>query len=52
MRHTYKILVGKPKWNRPPEKSRHRWEGNIRIDLREMEWKDVNLIHLAQDRDQ
>jgi len=29
-----------------------RWEGNIRIDLREMGWKDVDWIHVAQDRDQ
>jgi hypothetical protein len=27
-------------------------EGNIRMDLRETEWKGVELIHLAQDRDQ
>jgi hypothetical protein len=26
--------------------------GNIRVDLREIGWKDVDWIHLAQDRDQ
>jgi hypothetical protein len=27
-------------------------ENNIRMDLREIGWKDVDWIHLAQDRDQ
>jgi hypothetical protein len=26
-------------------------EDNIRMDLREMGWEDVDWIHLAQDRD-
>jgi hypothetical protein len=29
-----------------------RWEDNIMMDLREIGWKDMNWIHLAQDRDQ
>jgi hypothetical protein len=29
-----------------------RWEDNIRMDLREIGWKRVDWIHLAQDRDQ
>jgi len=31
---------------------RHRWEYDIRMDLREIGWKDVEWIHLAQDMDQ
>jgi hypothetical protein len=31
---------------------RHRWQGNIRIDLREIGWEVVDWIHLAEDRDQ
>jgi len=31
---------------------RRRWEDNIRMDLREIGWEDVNWMHLAQDRDQ
>jgi hypothetical protein len=27
------------------------WEDNIRINLREIWWQDVDWIHLAQDRD-
>jgi hypothetical protein len=26
-------------------------EENIRMDIREMRWEDVDWIHLAQDRD-
>jgi hypothetical protein len=31
---------------------RRRWEYNIRMDLSELRWEDVNWMHLAQDRDQ
>jgi len=27
------------------------WEGNIRIDLREIGWEGVDWIHLTQDGD-
>jgi hypothetical protein len=29
-----------------------KWEDNIRTDLREIGWKSVDWIHVAQDRDQ
>jgi hypothetical protein len=35
MRNTYKILVEKPKGKRPLGRPRHRWEGNVRMDLEE-----------------
>jgi hypothetical protein len=47
MRKGYKILVGKPEG-----RHRRRWEGNVRMDLREMGWEGANWIHLAQDSDQ
>jgi hypothetical protein len=31
---------------------RHRWEDNIRMDLREIEWEGVDWMLIAQDRDQ
>jgi len=31
---------------------RLKWEDNIRMDLREIGWKDVDLIRLTQDKDQ
>jgi hypothetical protein len=40
-------LRGRDKLGRP----RHRWEDNIRVDLKEIGWEGVDWIHLAQDRD-
>jgi hypothetical protein len=37
---------------RPLGSSRHRREGNIRMDLTEIRWKGVDWMHLAQDTDQ
>jgi hypothetical protein len=33
-RNSYRILVGKPEGKRPLGRPRHRWVGNIKIDLR------------------
>jgi hypothetical protein len=52
MRNIYNILVGKHEDKRPVGRPRRRWEDNIRMDVGETGWKDVNLMHLAQDRDQ
>jgi hypothetical protein len=52
IRNAYKILVGKPEWKRPFRRPRHRWEDNIRMDLRETGWEGVDWIHLYQDTDQ
>jgi hypothetical protein len=30
----------------------YRWEDNIRMNLEEIGWEDVDWIQLAQDRDQ
>jgi hypothetical protein len=48
----YRILVGKPKRKRPLGRPRCRWENNIRMDCREIEWRGMDWIDLAQDRDQ
>jgi hypothetical protein len=48
---TYNILVGKPDGRRPLGRPRLRWEDNIKMDLREIGFGDVDWIHLAQDRD-
>jgi hypothetical protein len=37
---------------RPLRKPRHRWEDNIRMDLREIGWEGVDWIQMVQDRDQ
>jgi hypothetical protein len=44
-------LVGRPEGRRPLGRPRHRWEDNIKMDLREIGFGDVDWIHLAQDRD-
>jgi hypothetical protein len=42
--------VGKPEGNRPLGRPRHRWVDNIRMDLVEVGWGEVDWIDLAQDR--
>jgi hypothetical protein len=49
-RNAYRLLVGKPEGKRPLGRPRSRWVDNIRINLGEVGWSDVNWIGLAQDR--
>jgi hypothetical protein len=49
MRNAYKILVGKLKRKRLLRISRHRWEYNIKMDLKETGYEGVDWINLAQD---
>jgi hypothetical protein len=37
-RGSYRALVGKPEGRRPLGRPRHRWEDNIKMDLREAGW--------------
>jgi hypothetical protein len=50
-RGAYWVLVGKPEGERPFGRARRRWEKNIKIDLQEVGWEDVDWIDMAQDRD-
>jgi hypothetical protein len=50
-RNTYRSLVRKPEGKWPLGRPRHRWVHNIRMDLVEVGWGDVDWIGLAQDRD-
>ena len=48
------VVVGKPEGKRPLGRPRHRWEDNIKMDLKEvgcgsMDW--IDLADLAQNRD-
>jgi hypothetical protein len=47
----YRVLVGKPRGKRPLGRPRRRWEDNIRMDLQEVGYGDMDWIELAQDRD-
>jgi hypothetical protein len=49
-RKAYRLLVGKPEGKRPLGRPRRRWVDNIRMDLEEVGWSDVDWIGLAQDR--
>jgi len=51
MRNAYKIFVEKLEKEGPFGRRRDRWEDNVRMDLRQIGWEDVDCIHLAQDRD-
>jgi hypothetical protein len=47
----HRILVRKPEGKRPFRRPRHRWEDNIRVDLRETGWEGADWKDLAQDKD-
>jgi hypothetical protein len=49
-RNAYILLVGKPEGKRPLERPIRRWVDNIRMDLGEVRWGDVDWIGLAKDR--
>ena len=50
-RGVYRVLVGKPEGKRPLGRTRRRWEGNIKMDLQEVGFGDMDWIEVAQDRD-
>jgi hypothetical protein len=49
-RIAYRLLVGKPEGKIPLRRPRCRWVDNIRMDLVEVGWGDVDWIGLAKDR--
>jgi hypothetical protein len=50
-RNAYRLFVGNSEGRRPLGRPRRRWLDNIRMDLVEMGWGDVDWIGLDQDRD-
>jgi hypothetical protein len=48
----YPFLIRKPEGKRPLGRCNCRWEDTIKQDLKETEWKGVDWIRLAEDRDQ
>jgi hypothetical protein len=48
--NAFRVLVGKPEGKRPVGRPRCRCVDNIRMDLGEVEWGDVDWIGLSQDR--
>jgi hypothetical protein len=49
-RGVYRVLIGRSNSNRPLGRPKHRWEDNIKLDLREIGIDGTNWIQLAQDR--
>ena len=47
----FKLLACKPTRERLLGRPRHRWEDNIRMDLKELGTNTRNWVHLALDRD-
>jgi hypothetical protein len=50
-RNAYRLSEGKPEGKRPLGTPRRMWVDNIKMDLGDIEWGDVNWICLFQDRD-
>ena len=50
-RDVHRVLVGKPDGKKPLGRPRHRWEDNIKMDLREVGGGCGDWMELAQDRD-
>jgi hypothetical protein len=49
-RNVYRLFVGKIKGKRPLGRPRRRWVDDIRMDLGEVGWGDVDWIGLDKDR--
>jgi len=49
--YVYRVLVGKLQCKRPLGRPRCRWEDNIKVDIQEVGYQDMDWIELAQDRD-
>jgi hypothetical protein len=50
-RKLHSELVGKSEVRRPLGRPRRRWVNNIRMDLVEVGWGDMEWIGMVQDRD-
>ena len=46
-RGVYRVLVGKPEGKGPLARPMRRWEGNIKMDLRDVGCGGMNWINLA-----
>jgi hypothetical protein len=46
-RNAYRLLVGKPVGKRPLGRPSRRWFDNIRMDLAEVGWGDVDWLRIG-----
>jgi len=49
--YVYTGLVSRPEGKRPLGRPRRRWKDNIKMDLQEVGWGDMDWVYLAQVRD-
>jgi hypothetical protein len=49
-RNACRLLVGKSEGKRPLGRPRRMWTDNVKMELGEVEWGDMDWIGLAQDR--
>jgi hypothetical protein len=47
-RGVYRVLVGRPEGKRPLGRPRHRWENNIKLNLKEIGIDGANRIRFSQ----
>jgi hypothetical protein len=47
----YRVYMGKPEGKRPLGRPKHRWEGNIKMHLKEVGCGSMDWIELTQDKD-
>ena len=50
-RGAYRVLVGKPERKSQLRRHKHRWEDNIKMDLKKVVWECLEWIFLVQGRD-
>jgi hypothetical protein len=46
-RNAYRLLVGKPEGKRPLGTPTRRWVGNIKINLRVVEWDGMDWLSIG-----
>jgi hypothetical protein len=52
IRNATRVLVGRHEENIQDGRPWHKWDNNIKINLKNIGWKGVYWIHLAKDGDQ
>jgi hypothetical protein len=48
-RNTYGILIEKQEEKRLLGRPRHKYDGNIKMDIKEIGWEDVDWVDFTQD---
>jgi len=50
-RGSYRVLVGKPEGKKSLGRPRHKLENNIKVDLWEVGWGEMDWIDVAQNKE-